>query len=31
VKIIITREDHPFSTPIDKLFLRNFVFSLYFE
>jgi hypothetical protein len=31
VKSILTREDHPYSTPIDKLFLRNFVFSLYFE
>jgi hypothetical protein len=24
-------ESHPFSSPIDKLYLRNFIFSLYFE
>jgi hypothetical protein len=31
IKSILNREDHPYSSPIDKLFLRNFVFSLYFE
>ncbi len=31
VNSILKREDHPYSAPIDKLFLRNFVFSLYFE
>lgn len=28
---VMVRENHPYSNPIDKLFLRNFVFSLYFE
>ena len=28
---ILRREDHPYTSPLDKLFLRNFVFSLYFE
>jgi hypothetical protein len=28
---ILKREEHPYTSPIDKLFLRNFVFSLYFE
>lgn len=31
VNSIIKREDHPYASPIEKLFLRNFVFSLYFE
>lgn len=28
---ILRREDNPYASPIEKLFLRNFVFSLYFE
>ncbi len=28
---VLVAEDHPYSAPLDKLFLRNFVFSLYFE
>jgi hypothetical protein len=28
---VLKQEDHPFSSPIDKLYTRNFVFSLYFE
>ena len=28
---ILKRDLEPYSTPIDKLFLRNFIFSLYFE
>lgn len=28
---VLTPEDHPYSTPIDKLLLRNVQFSLYFE
>jgi hypothetical protein len=28
---VLTPEDHPFSSPLDKLFLRNLQFSLYFE
>lgn len=28
---ILRNEDHPYANPIEKLFLRNFVFSLYFE
>ncbi|WP_017259052.1 type IX secretion/gliding motility protein PorT/SprT [Pedobacter arcticus] len=31
IKNILKREDHPYSSPIEKLYLRNFVFSLYFE
>ena len=31
IKSVLIREDHPYSAPIDQLFLRNFVFSLYFE
>ncbi len=31
VNSILKREDHPYASPIEKLFLRNFVFSLYFE
>ncbi|RKD13723.1 porin [Pelobium manganitolerans] len=31
VKSVLKREDHPYASPIEKLFLRNFVFSLYFE
>jgi len=31
IKSILKREDHPYSSPIEKLYLRNFVFSLYFE
>lgn len=28
---VLRPEDHPYSAPLDKLFLRNFQFSLYFE
>jgi Outer membrane protein beta-barrel domain len=28
---VLRPEDHPYSSPIDKLFLRNLQFSLYFE
>lgn len=28
---VLTPENHPYSTPIDKLLLRNLQFSLYFE
>lgn len=28
---VLKPEDHPYSAPIDKLFLRNLQFSLYFE
>ncbi|MBK0384438.1 outer membrane beta-barrel protein [Pedobacter sp. SD-b] len=31
VNSVLIRENHPYSSPIDKLFLRNFIFSLYFE
>lgn len=31
INSVLIREDHPYSAPIDQLFLRNFVFSLYFE
>ena len=31
VSSILKEEDHPYASPIEKLFLRNFVFSLYFE
>lgn len=31
VKSVLKPEGHPFSAPIDKLFLRNLQFSLYFE
>ncbi|MEO5912430.1 MAG: PorT family protein, partial [Pelobium sp.] len=31
VNSILKREDTPYANPIEKLFLRNFVFSLYFE
>jgi hypothetical protein len=31
VNSILKREEHPYTSPLDKLFLRNFVFSLYFE
>lgn len=31
IKSILKRENHPYSSPIEKLYLRNFVFSLYFE
>ncbi len=31
VNSILKRDDTPYATPIEKLFLRNFVFSLYFE
>ncbi|MFC5283067.1 outer membrane beta-barrel protein [Pedobacter alpinus] len=31
VNNILKREDHPYASPIEKLYLRNFVFSLYFE
>ena len=31
INSVLIREDHPYSSPIDQLFLRNFVFSLYFE
>lgn len=30
-KSVLKRDNEPYSTPIDKLFLRNFIFSLYFE
>lgn len=28
---ILRKDDNPYASPIEKLFLRNFVFSLYFE
>lgn len=28
---ILKKEDHPYSRPLDKLYTRNFQFSLYFE
>jgi len=31
INSVLTPEDHAFSGPLDKLFLRNFQFSLYFE
>lgn len=31
VKSVLKPENHPFSSPLDKLFLRNLQFSLYFE
>nr|MBC7613166.1 PorT family protein [Pseudopedobacter sp.] len=31
VNSILKRDDTPYANPIEKLFLRNFVFSLYFE
>lgn len=31
VNSILKRDDTPYASPIEKLFLRNFVFSLYFE
>ena len=31
VNSILKRDLTPYATPIEKLFLRNFVFSLYFE
>lgn len=31
VQSVLQPEDHPYSAPIDKLFLRNLQFSLYFE
>lgn len=31
VNNVLRRDDTPYATPIEKLFLRNFVFSLYFE
>jgi hypothetical protein len=31
IKSILLKEDHPYASPIEKLYLRNFVFSLYFE
>ncbi|MDA9554756.1 outer membrane beta-barrel protein [Pelobium sp.] len=31
INSILKREDHPYASPIEKLYLRNFVFSLYFE
>jgi hypothetical protein len=31
INSVLIKEDHPYSSPIDQLFLRNFVFSLYFE
>ena len=30
-KSVLRPEDHPYSRPLDKLFTRNFQFSLYFE
>lgn len=30
-KSVLKRDFEPYSSPIDKLFLRNFIFSLYFE
>ncbi len=30
-KSVLKRDNEPYSSPIDKLFLRNFIFSLYFE
>ncbi|HUH32461.1 MAG TPA: outer membrane beta-barrel protein [Daejeonella sp.] len=30
-KSVLNPEDHPYSGPVDKLFLRNLQFSLYFE
>ncbi len=31
IRSILKREDHPYASPIEKMYLRNFVFSLYFE
>ncbi len=31
INSVLKREDHPYSRPLDKLFIRNFQFSLYFE
>jgi hypothetical protein len=31
VNSVLRRGEDPYSTPLDKLFLRNFIFSLYFE
>lgn len=31
VNSVLRRGNDPYSTPLDKLFLRNFIFSLYFE
>ncbi len=31
VKSVLKREEHPYTSPLEKLYLRNFVFSLYFE
>ncbi len=31
INSVLRPEDHPYSRPIDKLFLRNLQFSLYFE
>lgn len=31
VRSVLSPENHPYSTPIDKLLLRNLQFSLYFE
>lgn len=31
VNSVLRREDHPYASPLEKLFLRNLVFSLYFE
>ncbi len=31
IKSILKREEHPYTSPLEKLYLRNFVFSLYFE
>ncbi|HYK77360.1 MAG TPA: PorT family protein, partial [Daejeonella sp.] len=30
-KSVLRPENHPYSSPLDRLFLRNFQFSLYFE
>ncbi|MBC7914897.1 MAG: outer membrane beta-barrel protein [Pyrinomonadaceae bacterium] len=31
INSVLTPEDHPFSSPLEKLYTRNFQFSLYFE
>ncbi|WP_026903952.1 outer membrane beta-barrel protein [Pedobacter glucosidilyticus] len=31
INSVLRRGEDPYSTPLDKLFLRNFIFSLYFE
>lgn len=31
INSILKQEDHPYASPIERLYLRNFVFSLYFE